>query len=209
MPILQQVAKAAIDSARASGVRHIFYSSLAFGGLEPDPKFRAQVMLAHLDTETYLHVLQQEHPQDFSFTVVRIGLYSESFDLYTANFDINNPPADGKIQIPHDGTGPGIAWAKKSELGEAMANLMEKYLKDPEHFPYNNKMIVLSGPRSYSLNETAKTFSNVLGREISIQEVPVDVYANLPQVKVSSVTFSLILHPRLSILFLHFILFFA
>lgn len=155
-------------------------------------------MLAHLDTEAYLHVIQQEHPNDFSFTVVRIAFYSESFDIYTSNFDINDPPSDGKIQIPHDGTGPGIAWAKRSELGEAMAILMAKYIKDPEHFAYLNKLIVLSGPRSYSLQETAKVISNVVGQDIYIEEVPVDVYARLPHILVNIVLYSLISRPRLS-----------
>lgn len=180
-----KVAKAAIDSALASGVKHIFYSSLAFGGLTSNPPFRAQVMLAHLSTESYLASLHEKDPRGFSYTVIRIGLYSESFPIYTASFDINNPPADGKIRIPHDGSGPGIAWAKRAELGEAVAKLIETYVQDPEKFAFKNKLMVLSGPKEYSLAETAKVFSDVLGREIGIEEVSVDEYANLPQVKVS------------------------
>ncbi|KAJ9122644.1 hypothetical protein QFC24_004072 [Naganishia onofrii] len=180
-----EVAKAAIDSARVSGVRHIFYSSLAFGGLTPDPPFRAQVMLAHLDTEAYLRPLHEHDPEQFSYTVVRVGLYSESFPIYTASFDINRPPKDGKIRVPHDGDGPGIAWAKRHELGEAVAKLIAMYEHDPERFPWKNKLMVLSGPRAYSLNETAKVFSDILGREITVQEVSVDEYANLPEVKES------------------------
>ncbi|KAJ9117048.1 hypothetical protein QFC22_004707 [Naganishia vaughanmartiniae] len=195
------VAKAAIDSARASGVRHIFYSSLAFGGVDSEPAFRAQVMLAHLSTEAYLRSLQEQDSQNFSYTVVRVGLYSESTDLYTASFDINNPPADGKIRIPHNGGGPGLSWAKKSELGEAVAKLIAVYQADPEYFPYKNKLMVLSGPRAYSLSETAKVFSNVIGREIVIEEVSVDEYAELPQVKVRDffrLLFSLSFPHRLS-----------
>jgi uncharacterized protein YbjT (DUF2867 family) len=179
-----QVAKAAIDSARAAGVRHIFYSSLAFGGATADPPFRAQVMLAHLDTEAYLASLHAQDPQGFSYTVVRIGIYSESFPIYNAAFDINDPPADGKIRVPHDGSGPGLAWAKREELGQAVAKLIAMYERDPEQFPFLNKLLVLSGPKEYSLAETAQVFSDVLGREIAIQEVSVDEYANLPQVQV-------------------------
>lgn len=142
-------------------------------------------MLAHLDTEAYLRSLHEHDPEQFSYTVVRVGLYSESFPIYTASFDINRPPKDGKIRVPHDGDGPGIAWAKRHELGEAVAKLIAMYEHDPELFPWKNKLMVLSGPRSYSLNETAKVFSNILGREITVQEVSVDEYANLPEVKVS------------------------
>jgi hypothetical protein len=148
-------------------------------------------MLAHLDTESYLASLHEKDPQGFNYTVIRIGLYSESYPIYTASFDINNPPADGKIRIPHDGAGPGIAWAKRAELGEAVAKLIATYMQDPETFAYNNKLMVLSGPKEYSLAETAKVFSDVLGREIVIEEVSIDEYANLPAVKVKYMPFSL------------------
>lgn len=152
-------------------------------------------MLAHLDTEAYLAKLHENDPDNFSYTVVRVGLYSESFSIYTASFDINNPPPDGKIRIPHNGGGPGIAWAKRSELGEAVAKLIAMYEQDPINFPFKNKLMVLSGPKEYSLAETAKVFSNVLGRDIVIEQVSVDEYANLPQVKVRSFFFSLTLAP--------------
>ncbi|KAJ9101688.1 hypothetical protein QFC21_003026 [Naganishia friedmannii] len=180
-----EVAKAAIDSARASGVQHIFYSSLAFGGFTSNPPFRAQVMLAHLDTEAYLRSIHEQDPGKLSYTVVRVGLYSESFPIYTASFDINHPPKDGKIRVPHNGEGPGIAWAKREELGEAVARLIAIREQDPENFAWKNKLMVLSGPKAYSLNETAKVFSDVLGREITVQEVSVDEYADLPAVKES------------------------
>jgi hypothetical protein len=76
-----QVAKAAIDAAIASGVKHIFYSSLAFGGVDLDPEYKAQVFLAHAATEAYLAELQNKNPDTFFYTIVRIGIYSESFPV--------------------------------------------------------------------------------------------------------------------------------
>jgi uncharacterized protein YbjT (DUF2867 family) len=182
LPHRDQVAKAAIDEAIRSGVRHIFYSSLAFAG-DGNPTSVTQVMAAHLSTERYLAQVQQKTPSSFSYTVVREGLYSESYPIYTAFFDINNPPASGEIRIPHDGSGPGISWAKRDELGEATARLIVQYLKDGTSFPWLNKIIVLSGPRAYSLNGTAEVFSRILGKPIKIVETSVDDYAQQPQVK--------------------------
>lgn len=177
-----KVAKAAIDEAIKAGVRHIFYSSLAFAG-DGNPTSVTQVMAAHLSTEQYLAQVQQKNPTTFSYTAVREGLYSESYPIYTAFFDINNPPASGEIRIPHNGSGPGISWAKRDNLGEATARLIVRYIEDPASFPWLNKIIVLSGPRAYTLSETADVFSHILGKPIKIVETSVDDYVQQPQVK--------------------------
>ncbi|KAL4960342.1 uncharacterized protein BDV14DRAFT_193020 [Aspergillus stella-maris] len=174
-----EVHKAAIDAARKSGVKHIFYSSLAFagdGGLET----KAQVMLAHLATEKYLAQLHDQDPQ-FTYTVVRQGLYTESFPLYTAFFDLKAPCT--KICIPHDGSGAGLAWAKQDELGEATARLIAQHASNPAGFPYLNKTVLLSGPRALSLNDTAAVFSRVLNKPVKIRQVSVDEYVKQPQVQ--------------------------
>jgi hypothetical protein len=177
-----QVAKAAIDTAIKQGVKHIFYSSLAFARDGP-PTFKPHVMLAHLDTEAYLASLVGP---SFSYTVIRQGLYSESFPVYMANFDLHkaraSPASSLSIRIPHDGSAPGIPWAKRDELGEATAKLLAEYASDPASFRFTNKLIILSGPKVYTLNETAEVFSKVLGKEVKIQEVTVDGYVEQPGV---------------------------
>jgi hypothetical protein len=160
-------------------VKHIFYSSLAFAG-DGDLETKAQVMLAHLATEKYLAQLHDQNPQ-FTYTVVRQGLYSESFPLYTAFFDLKAP--SNEICIPHDGSGPGLAWAKQDELGEATAKLIAQHAEDPAAFPYLNKTVLLSGPRALSLNETADVFSRVLNKSIKVCQVDVDEYVKQPQVQ--------------------------
>lgn len=137
-------------------------------------------MLAHLATEKYLAQLHDQDPQ-FTYTVIRQGLYSESFPLYTAFFDLKAP--FNEICIPHDGSGPGLAWAKQDELGEATANLIAQHAQDPVAFPYLNKTVLLSGPRAWTLNETADVFSRVLNKPIRIRQVPVDEYVKQPQVQ--------------------------
>lgn len=139
-------------------------------------------MGAHLATENYLAGL----PGRFTYTAIREGIYSESFPMYTGWFDLkNNPPSeqqdyeDEDIKIPHDGTGPGIAWAKRDELGEATAKLVVSYAKNPEAFPYLNKVVLLSGPDEVSLRETVNVLGRVAGRPLRIREVGVDEYVAL------------------------------
>ncbi|KAF9063680.1 hypothetical protein BDP27DRAFT_1384873 [Rhodocollybia butyracea] len=159
--------KLAIDCARACGVTHIFYTSLAFAGNSDHSV--AQVMQAHLDTEIYLAELASK------------GLYSEGFPIYTAFFNIKNP--SNEIRIPHNGTGPGIAWAKIDELGEASALLLAQFYASPAEFQHKNQKLVLSGPREWSLEETAQALSRVVGKEVSIREVSVEEYIAQPVVE--------------------------
>ncbi|RHZ48378.1 uncharacterized protein CDV56_104855 [Aspergillus thermomutatus] len=167
--------KAAIDAARRSGVKHIFYASLAFAGDLAESSL-AHVMGAHLATEKYL----AELPGRFTYTAIREGLYSESFPIYTAWFDLHNPVEE--ITIPHNGTGPGVAWAKRDELGEATAKMIYAYAKNPAGFPYLNRVVLLSGAREVSLRETVEILGRVVGKPVRIREIAPEEYAALPQV---------------------------
>lgn len=140
-------------------------------------------MQAHLDTEAYLAQLATQNPS-FTYTAVREGVYSESFNIYTAFFNLKSPVEE--ICIPHDGSGPGIAWAKQDELGEASARLIANYAECPSNFPHKNTIILLSGPRVWSLAETASVLSVVTGKQISIRSVSMDHYISQPQVKSAS-----------------------
>lgn len=133
-------------------------------------------MGAHIVTEKYLASLQDK----VGYTVIREGLYSESFPIYTAWFDPQNP-AD-EITIPHPGTGPGVAWVKRDELGEATAKLIVSYMKEPNSFEYTNKILLLSGPREISLAETVEILGRAVGKELKIREISVDEYVKLPQI---------------------------
>jgi len=174
-----EVHKLAIDAARHAGVSHIFYSSLAFGG---DCKLdsKAHVMQAHLDTEKYLASIAAED-SSFTYTAVRQGIYSESFPIYTAFFTLKSE--NSQIQIPHDGSGPGIAWAKRDELGEATAQLTAQYVKSPKSFTYNNKTLLLSGPRVWGYDETLKVLGKAAGKDLHIQQVSVDEYVDQPSMQ--------------------------
>lgn len=173
----QKVHQQAIDAAIANGVRHIFHSSLGFAGITPDHSV-AHVMGAHLITEAYLS--QQTKAGKITHTSVREGLYSESFPIYTSWFDPSSP-AD-EVTIPHDGSGPGVSWVKREELGEATAKLITSYLEDPAGFRYLNEKVLLSGHREISLAETVEILGRVVGKPLKIREISVDEYVCLPQI---------------------------
>jgi hypothetical protein len=164
-------------------VKHIFYSSLGFGGNLQDQSL-AVVMQAHLDTERYLAKLAAEDPS-FTYTSIREGLYSESTPIYTAFFDPRNPVDE--VLIPHDGYGYGVAWVKRDELGEASAKLIDWYVHRESggrpSYPYVNKKVLLTGSRVWTLAETVEVLAEVAGKEdVRIREISVDEYVKLPQV---------------------------
>ena len=132
-------------------------------------------MGAHLATEEYLKSVAQKH--GITYTIVREGLYSESFPIYTAWFDLQNPVDE--ITIPHDGSLPGVTWVKRDELGEATAKLIVGYTGDKSGFKYLNEKVLLSGQREISLAETVEILGRASGKVVRIKQISVDEYASL------------------------------
>jgi len=106
----------AIDAAKRVGVKHVYYTSLMFGTntMGDLTSSVAHVMQAHLDTEAYLA------KSGLTYTVLREGLYSECYSLYTGFF---NPTRDSEVCVPDDGS---ITWVCIEDLGEGTAKLMVK-----------------------------------------------------------------------------------
>lgn len=188
--VANQVQLPAIDAARRAGVKHIFYSSLGFAS-ESDPssgpslkaESLAVVMQAHLDSEKHLASLAQSDP-GFTYTSIREGLYSESYPIYTGFFDPKSAPDGTEITIPHDGTGPGVSWVKRDELGEASAKLIASYCGAGGQFPHRlvNAKVLFSGTREISLAETVDILGRTVGKTFKIRQISVDEYAKLPPV---------------------------
>lgn len=135
-------------------------------------------MQAHLATENYLKSLTSSPERPFSYTIIREGLYSESFPMYTGFFNLKRPQSE--VLIPHDGSGPGIAWAKIDELGEATAQLVRKYVSSPENTEYRNKVVLLSGPKVWSISDTLQEAAKAVGKEVKLKHVDVEEYAKEP-----------------------------
>ncbi|XPS81055.1 hypothetical protein M3J09_012998 [Ascochyta lentis] len=140
-------------------------------------------MQAHLDTERYLAHRARDIP-GFTYTIVRQGLYTESYGLYLAFLDLKNPPAE--LKMPHDGKGPGISWVKRDELGEGTAHLLANYAQDPTSFPFVNDTLLLSGPQAVSLEDSVEIIGHVTGKEINIRQTSVEEWASQDSVKGAS-----------------------
>ena len=100
---------AAIDAAKRVGIKHIYYTSVIFAD-----DSQAVVMQAHLDTEKYLK------ESGLTYTIIREGLYSESYSLYFGYWSPGRGSAE--VKVPY-GDG-GIAWVCREDLGEGTARAM-------------------------------------------------------------------------------------
>jgi uncharacterized protein YbjT (DUF2867 family) len=175
-----QVQIPALDAAvRGAGVKHVFYSSLGFALPEQDHSL-AEVMQAHLVTEQKLRAIAAEDG-GFTWTSIREGLYHESFPLYTSFWTLEKP--FDEVLIPHDGSGPGVSWVKRDELGEASAKLIAQYAESPSTFPWTNKLVVLTGPKEWSLSQTVEVLGTAVGKSVKIKQVSLDEWMAQPQVK--------------------------
>ncbi|KAL3459569.1 hypothetical protein BJX64DRAFT_291073 [Aspergillus heterothallicus] len=171
--------KAAIDAAIRSGVRYIFYASLAYGGAPESKKSRAFVMQSHLDTELYLEECARKHA--IGFTVVRQGVYNEAYPMYLTCFDVKDPVDE--ILIPHDGSGPGVSWVKQAELGEGNAELLRQFVVDRDHFPHRGKTVILSGARQLNFGQVVEILSMITGKQIRIKVIANEEWAGIQKTR--------------------------
>ncbi|KAI0090500.1 hypothetical protein BDY19DRAFT_991945 [Irpex rosettiformis] len=137
---------AAIDAAKRVGIKHIYYTSLMFAG-----DSQADVMQAHLATERYLK------ESGVGYTVVREGIYSESWALY---FGYWNPDRGSVVKVPY-GDG-GVAWVCREDLGEGTARVM---VEDT----YVNQTIRFTGSKAWTLSELAQLISTTLKLETPLK----------------------------------------
>ncbi|KZS94669.1 NAD(P)-binding protein [Sistotremastrum niveocremeum HHB9708] len=163
--------KNAIDAAIRQGVKHIFYTSLAFAGPPSSSSSSAAVMQAHLSTEAYLRSTLAK--TEIKYTIIREGLYTESWPLYLGFVD---PKAGEREAIVPESGGRGIAWAKRDELGEATARLIVDAANAPSGFAYADKTILLTGPRALSLEDTARIISKHLTHPFVVRTVSVEEF---------------------------------
>ncbi|KAL3420722.1 nmrA-like family protein [Phlyctema vagabunda] len=151
---------AAIDAARKAGVKHLFYTSLAFGDESP-----AGVMRAHLRTEAYLKKLSTDA---FKVTIIREGLYNESWPLYFGHYNVKN---EQRTEFVIAGDGP-ISWTSVPDLGVANALV----LADPSE-KYVGKTFYLSNQEeATTLEELAKLVVAAGGKETRVKVVSADEY---------------------------------
>ncbi|KAI1139566.1 NAD(P)-binding protein [Hypoxylon sp. FL0543] len=159
--------RVAIDAALRAGVSHVYYSSLAFAwdaaARRPGDESKAGVMRAHLRTEAYLARLRREGRVDV--TVVREGLYSESWPLYLGYFDPSGDDDRDAVRLAGDGK---VCWTAIRDLGVANALV----LAAPRE-AWAGKTFYLSTPpaAARSLREVAELVGRARGREVRVEVV--------------------------------------
>ncbi|KAL5377563.1 hypothetical protein DPSP01_009755 [Paraphaeosphaeria sporulosa] len=148
--------RAAIDAAVKAGVKHIYYTSLAFG----NPS-KAGVMRAHIRTEKYLSDLADKGKVDY--TIIREGLYNESWPLYFGYyFRLRD---EKRHQVVVAGDGP-ISWTSIADMAFGTAQIISA----PSD-TWKGKTLYLSQTETCSLEDIARKVSSAQGQDIHLKVV--------------------------------------
>lgn len=145
--------RAAIDAAVKVGVKHIYYTSLAFA----NPS-KASVMRAHERTEKYLTGLE-----GVKVTIIREGLYNESWPLYFGYYF--SLKEDKRKEVLVAGDGP-VSWTSIPDMGFATA----KVLSEPSD-KWAGKTFYLSQKKAWTLQDIAGMVSKVKDEEVRLKVV--------------------------------------
>ncbi|ORX56178.1 NmrA-like family protein [Hesseltinella vesiculosa] len=142
-----------VDAAKKTEVKHVWYTSLAFGGLKSDSKVAVQTV--HYQTETMLE------ESGINYTSIREGVYADAFPLF-----LNWYPDTETLYLPANAT---MALATRKELGEANARLMLAGGHDKE-------IVLLTAPEPASFAAIVDEINSVTGRSVKLEIVSPEDY---------------------------------
>ncbi|KAJ4313446.1 hypothetical protein N0V94_006933 [Neodidymelliopsis sp. IMI 364377] len=148
--------RAAIDAALEAGVKHVYYTSLGFA----NPS-KAGVMRAHIRTEKYLGEL--EKAAKIKVTVIREGLYNESWPLYFGYYFKLKEETRKEVVVAGDGP---ISWTSIPDMAYGTA----KVLAAPSQ-EWSGKTFYLSQKKTWTLQNIAELVSKVKGEDIKLKIV--------------------------------------
>lgn len=152
---------AAIDAALAVGIKHIYYTSLAFA--RPS---KAGVMRAHIRTEEYLEQLCAEGK--VAYTILREGLYNESWPLYLGYFyDLRQDPRK-EVLVAGEGD---VAWTAIRDLGYASARV----LAGPRE-KWKGRTVYLAQRELRTLRDIARYVGEARGEAVQLRVVGKQAY---------------------------------
>jgi len=146
-----------IRAARAAGVRHIYYTSLALNN-----NASAGLVQAHCRTERYLALLT-----DTSWTIIREGLFSETWPMYLGDYNIH---WETRQQIVVAGDGP-ISFASVEDLGLATAMIVTDMISK-----YQGVVVTLSGNETVTLQDIVKLVQRHRQGPLELRVVQREVY---------------------------------
>ncbi|EMC95120.1 hypothetical protein BAUCODRAFT_526772 [Baudoinia panamericana UAMH 10762] len=146
----------ALEAARKAGVKHVYYTSLAFA----NPS-KSRVMKAHERSEEWLH----NHAGSMQYTIIREGLYNESWPLYLGHYNL---PNDDRTEVPVAGDSK-ISWTSIADLGLANAIILAAPSEE-----WAGKTFYLSQQKAHSLQDVAAMVSTAKGKEVKLKVVTKD-----------------------------------
>ncbi|KAI3319107.1 NAD(P)-binding protein [Xylariaceae sp. AK1471] len=163
--------KNAIDAAVRAGVKYIVYSSLAFGFSSTrnaaGDESKAGVMRAHLRTEAYLRSVGAKHGVDV--TILREGLYNESWPLYLGYFDVEHADAERDV-VPLAGDGK-VCWTAIHDLGVASALVLSGSGLGDEEFVGKTFYLSARPETAKTMAEIAQLVGKARGRDVQVKTV--------------------------------------
>ncbi|KAJ4355978.1 uncharacterized protein N0V89_004003 [Didymosphaeria variabile] len=149
--------RAAIDAAIEAGVKHVYYTSLAFA----NPS-KAGVMRAHTRTEKYLSDLA--HQGKINYTIIREGLYNESWPLYFGYYFRLQDETRQEVVVAN-GDGP-ISWTAIADMAFGTA----KIITAPSD-AWKGKTLYLAQSKTWSLEDIARLVSKFQCQDIHLKIV--------------------------------------
>jgi NAD(P)H dehydrogenase (quinone) len=146
-----------VDTAKKLGVKHIAYTSRC---LKNRNTLTNELMMDHFDTENYILESGLNH------TFFRNILYMDSIPQFIGgNTALKNgiylPAGDGKV-----------SFALRSELGEAMANVLLNNKSE-------NKIYNFTGDKSYSFYDIANALAELSGNVIQYTNLEISEYKKM------------------------------
>ncbi|KAJ4368940.1 hypothetical protein N0V83_006022 [Neocucurbitaria cava] len=155
--------RAAIDAAISVGVKHIYYTSLAFA----NPS-KASVMRAHIRTEKYLKELEEQGK--VGVTIIREGLYNESWPLYFGYYFGLKKENRSEVLVAGDGK---ISWTSIPDMAFGTAKMLAAPSEE-----WAGMTFYLSQRRTWTLENIARIVSKIKGEDVKLQVVSRSEYEN-------------------------------
>jgi NAD(P)H dehydrogenase (quinone) len=149
--------KNVIDTAKKMGVKHIAYTSRC---LRDRTTLVNKLMIEHFETEDYIIA------SGMQYTFFRNILYMDAIPQFIGG----NIALERGIFLPA-GNGK-VAFALRSEMGEAMANVLLKN-------DVRNKIYNFTGDNVYSFNDIATTLTELTGKEVKYTDVDATAFAGM------------------------------
>jgi uncharacterized protein YbjT (DUF2867 family) len=148
--------RSAIDAAVSVGVKHIFYTSLAFS----NPS-KAGVMRAHIRTEEYLKELEGQGK--VRVTVLREGLYNESWPLYFGYYFGLKEESRTEVVVAGDGR---VCWTSIADMAYATAKILGEASEK-----WAGKTVYLSQKKSCTLRDISGMVGTIREEEVRLKVV--------------------------------------